>query len=431
MNRRTTGSAGGVLFAATVGNALATTPAVHAVFGTFLVPLSQQFGWSRASISAVLTIIAITGAILYPLAGRYADAHGARRMLLVGKLLFGLSIAALALNQGSLWQFYLSFLAIGLFGALPNTSVYAKVVAEWFTGNRGTALGVASGLGNGLGSTLLPVVAAFLISVAGWRVAYLGIAALVLCAGVPALFFFLHDATPADHGSGKSDPAGSAAAPAIAGLSLAEATRQRAFWLILVAIAVGAGITTAIFSHVVPILGDRGYGLAIATTVLGIFALTTSAWQIGMGRLLDRARTPHVVAPLYALTIAGLGLLELGSGVGPLILGGVLLGIALGTQFGALPFFVARYFGLRHFGSILGTMYSAVIAAQGITPVLLDASFDARGSYRFAIGIAAACLALGTALLLALPRYRGTVPGADDARPHDGRDSLPLPSAIH
>ena len=408
--------AGGVLFAATVGNALATTPAVHAVFGTFLVPLSQEFGWSRASISAVLAIIALTGALFYPLAGRHADAHGARRMVLIGSALFGLAIAALALNRGSLLQFYLTFLAIGLFGALPNTSIYSKMVAEWFVANRGTALGISAGLGNGLGSALLPALAAGLIATAGWRVAYLGIAALVLAVGLPIAVRYLYDApatAPASAVGATCPP------PPADGLSLREAAGLRAFWLTLVAIALGAGITTAIFSHVVPIVGDRGFGIATGTAVLGVFALVASGWQIATGRLLDRTPGPHIVAPLYGLAIVGLTLLELGRSPWHLLLGGAVLGIALGTQFGALPFFVARYFGLRHFGAILGMMYSAVIAAQGLTPVLLDASFDRQGHYRLALAAAAGVLALGTTLLLALPGY-GTPPRARQS---------PLPAA--
>ena len=51
------GSPRSVLIACTLGNAVSVTPAVHAVFGLFLVPLSAQFDWSRASISGVLGIL--------------------------------------------------------------------------------------------------------------------------------------------------------------------------------------------------------------------------------------------------------------------------------------------------------------------------------------------------------------------------------------
>lgn len=395
----------GVLAAATTGSVLSTTATVHAVFGTFLVPLSDDFGWSRASISAVMAIIAVSCAITYPLAGRYSDLHGSRRMIIFGNIALGLSIAALALTNGSLIQFYLTFLAIGVFGALPSTAMFAKLVAEWFDRNRGTAMGFSAGFGNGLGAVIMPIVAAILVSSEGWRAGYLGIAALVLLIGFPVFYFWLHDVPS------RSDPAKQAAAGAmLEGMTVREASRVPAFWLLMGAIAAGGGISTAILSHVVPILGDRGFSLGLGTAVVSIFALSASAFQVISGRLLDRSSSPRIVVPLYALAIPGLYVLEFGSSTPLLVGSGVCLGIALGAQFGALPFLISRYFGLRHFGAILGVMYSAVIAGQGITPVLLDAAFDALGTYRSAIVVSMAVMALGSLLLFLLPGYRRMAP---------------------
>ena len=395
----------GVLAAATTGSVLSTTATVHAVFGTFLVPLSDDFGWTRASISAVMAIIAVSCAITYPLAGRYSDVHGSRRMIIFGNIALGLSIAALALTNGSLIQFYLTFLAIGVFGALPSTAMFAKLVAEWFDRNRGTAMGFSAGFGNGLGAVIMPIVAAILVSGEGWRAGYLGIAALVLLIGFPVFYFLLHDVPS------RSDPAQQAAAGAtLEGMTVREASRAPAFWLLMGAIAAGGGISTAILSHVVPILGDRGFSLGLGTAVVSIFALSASAFQVISGRLLDRSSSPRIVVPLYALAIPGLYVLEFGSSTPLLVGSGVCLGIALGAQFGALPFLISRYFGLRHFGAILGVMYSAVIAGQGITPVLLDAAFDALGTYRSAIVVSMAVMALGSLLLFLLPGYRRMAP---------------------
>ncbi|MEN7538582.1 MFS transporter [Aurantiacibacter flavus] len=395
---------GGVLFAATLGSALSTTATVHAVFGTFLVPLSETFDWSRSSISVVMAIIALASAITYPLAGRYADAHGSRRMILLGNLALGLSIAALALTSGSLVQFYLTFLAIGIFGSLPATPNFAKLVAEWFRESRGFAMGFSSGLGNGLGAVFIPIVAAVLVTSAGWQAGYLGIAAIVLCLGFPIFYFLLKDVPPIEKELTEQE-----SDDETGGATLAQAARRPTFWLLMVAIAAGGGISTAILSHVVPIAGDRGFSLATGTAVVSVFALIASGWQMASGALLDRTSTPLIMPPMYALAIPGMLLLEFGGSTGLLILGGVGMGIALGAQFGSLPFFIARYFGVRHFGSILGVMYSAVIVGQGITPVLLDISFDSFGSYREAILVAASVMTGGTLLLLLLPPYRKNV----------------------
>jgi MFS family permease len=387
----------GVILACTIGNALNTTAAVHAVFGVFLIPLSQTFHWSRASISAALGLIALGGAIVYPLAGRYADRHGARKMLILGNLLFALALATLAMTNGNLTQFYLSFAAIGLVGAIPNNAVFTRVVSAWFVENRGVMLGISGGVGNSLGSTLMPIIAALLISTAGWRAAYLGVAAIVLIVGLPSAVFLMRDA-PRGETSGRDQTS-------LDGSSLSEAARTGTFWLVLVSIAMGAGALTAVFSHIVPIVTDRGFGLGLGTAVISVFALVCSIWQIVVGRFLDKVSSAKIVPPMYALAAVGLALLALAHAPWQLLLGGACLGIGLGSQYGSLAYFCARYFGLRHFGVIVGVMYSTIIVVQGVTPILLDAAFDHDHSYRFALIIAAALLAMGTALTGLLPKY--------------------------
>jgi len=156
----------------------------------------------------------------------------------------------------------------------------------------------------------------------------------------------------------------------------------------------------------VPILAERHIELGLATAVLSVFAAVCAAWQIGCGILLDRFSTPRIAVPMYLAAVGGLALLEYGTGTPLLMVGGALLGIGLGTQFGALPFFIARYFGLRSFGTILGVMYSAAIALQGSVPILLDRIFDLQGTYSQALMIVSAWLVLGGGLVLMLPSYR-------------------------
>ncbi|WP_448661958.1 MFS transporter [Sphingomonas sp. CJ20] len=388
-----------VLAACTLGTIVSMTPAVHSVFGLFLLPLSETFQWPRAQISVVLGMMAVVGAVVYPLAGRFADRHGARRMLIAANLVFGVAIAALALTTRHIGQFYLTFFVVSLAGSVAGTPLFSKVIAEWFDKGRGLALGISAGMGSGVGSIAIPVIAAMVVGAYGWRAGYLAIGAIVLVIGFPALFLMLRDAP-------RGAVAGVEATAPAEGASLAEAARTPRFWLLLVSIAVGAGATTAIFSHVVPIVVDRGFSIAAGTAAVSMFALVGSTWQIVTGRMLDRSTSPKVVIPMYAMAVVGLALLELGMGTPVLMLGGALLGVGLGAQYGTLPYLIARYFGLRSFGTIIGVMYSAVIAAQGITPVLLDAAYDAQGNYRMGVLVCGLCLSAGAALMLLLPRYQ-------------------------
>jgi MFS family permease len=392
-----TGNETRIVAACTIGNAVSVTPAVHSVFGLFLLPLSTTFGWTRASISGVLGLIALIAASALPFLGRYADRHGARNLVLGGCLLFAAAIASLAFTNGSLLRFYLSFGLVAVTGCAASPPILSKVIAQWFDRNRGSMLGISAGLGGGAGSTVMPIAAALMMPVLGWRGTYAGIGAIIALAGFPILFLWLKDAPRQRVVE---------AVTAGEGSSLSEAIRTKTFWLLIISLASGAGCLTSIFSHIVPVLAERGISIPIATTVISVFGMVGAGWQIAFGAILDRVSSAKITAPMYLAAAAGLMLLEYGASTPVLVLAGVALGIGIGSQFAALPFLVARYFGLRHFGLIIGVMYSAVFLLQGATPVVLDHVFDVQHSYRQGVTGITLCLAGGAALLLFLPAYR-------------------------
>lgn len=385
------------LLVGTLGNMVSLTPAVAAVFGLFLIPLSETFGWPRAAISGVLMLISILPALATPFAGRLADRVGPRPVLVGGNLVFGVALGLLALTSQSLLQFYLTFAVIALSSAFASTPLLAKVVSDRFEQNRGAALGFTAGFGNGFGSTIIPIIAAAVMVHAGWRLAYAAVAAVVLVVGLPTFLWLMRGAAASTAASAEHQGEG---------LSLREASRDWGFWLLVGALAAGAGSLTAIFSHMAPILAERGIGIGIATLVLSVFAMGAAAWQMACGAILDRTPSPKVIVPMYLAAAAGVALLEWGTGTPLLIATGLLLAVGLGAQFSALPYLLGRYFGLRHFGAIMGSAYSAVFVFQGLVPVLLDHAFDMHRTYSGALAVLSGCLVAGGLLLLFLPPYR-------------------------
>lgn len=388
-----------VAIAATIANMVCMTAAISATIGVFLVPIAGEFHWPRAAVTGVLGLISVISAVTYPLIGRAMDRFGSRRLLIAGNL--GLAGAIMLVSQasGGMLDFYWRFALVGLFGTVASTGMLCKVVSNWFDGRRGLMLGVTAGVGNGVGATVMPILAGLFLNAYGWREAYLLIGLIVAGAGAPVMLAWLRDAPDE-----ATTPQTAAQVAALAdGLSLSEALHTRTFWLMLLAVAAGAGGMTAVFTHVVPILTDHGVGLGEATGVLAVFALVCAAWQVVTGALLDALRTPRLVVPMYASAIAGLLLLQFGHGTGQIMTAGLLLGIGMGAEYGALSYFVSRYFGLAHYGTILGTFYAVVAFTQGATPALMDMSFDASGSYATASLVIVGALTLGMALLALLP----------------------------
>src|SRR5690606_3374777 len=75
--------------------------------GAMILPLEQEFGWSRAQISSGLLIISIVVCPLAPLMGIAVDRFGPRRIALWGVGFYSMSIALLSLAQQPMWTWWL------------------------------------------------------------------------------------------------------------------------------------------------------------------------------------------------------------------------------------------------------------------------------------------------------------------------------------
>jgi len=130
--------------------------------------------------------------------------------------------------------------------------------------------------------------------------------------------------------------------------------------------------------------------------------MVTAAWQVGVGYMLDRIPRPWIAAPFYVAAVAGIVLLESTSDQGLLLLAGFLMGLGLGTEYGVLPYFLSRYFGVRHYGAISGMTYGVIVLTQGITPFLMDLNFDIVGNYNYSVIVICVALLGGAAIITRL-----------------------------
>src|SRR5258706_8967983 len=162
---------------------------------------------------------------------------------------------------------------------------------------------------------------------------------------------------------------------------------------------------TAVFAHVVPLLLDHGYSEDRATAGPATFAPGTAVWQVGVVRLVDRIPRPWIAAPFYLAALAGLILFQAAERFSQLMLAAALMGLGLGTEYGVLPYFLSRYFGVRHYGAISGTIYAVIVLAQRLTPFLMHLSFDRTGSDRPSLVVIRAGLIASALLILRLQPF--------------------------
>jgi MFS family permease len=373
-------------------------PVLAFTFGVFLKPIMADTGWQRSSVSFALSIGGIFSAIAVPILGRMMDRWTIRRVALPGIVLYALCLSLVGLSPRVFWVFTLMFAIAEMTSAIQTPLGYAKAISAWFDPRRGLALGIAMA-GVGLGGTVIPQVANFLIERVGWRGAYPGLALLTLAIAFPAVGLWIREPRP-----GEGERGNLLATPILPGLTSRDAVRQSRFWLLvgvffLVAIAINGTV-----AHVIPLLTDRGISPAAATAIFGLFGLSTLAGRLLAGYLVDRIFAPHVASVFFLAPIAGLVLLA--SAVGPLpAFGVVLFGLGLGTEIDLIAFLVSRYFGQRAFGEIYGYFFMVFGCGSSIGRALGGFIFDLTRSYNAAFVGAAALLIIAVFIVNRLGAY--------------------------
>lgn len=379
-----------------VGNMVSSTAIINSTFSAFLIPVTESLGWSRSQFSFVLTIISLVGLFAYPLAGRAMDRLGARSVVLTGNILFGVTVMAASLMPPTPWMVYALFAVMGMAASMPSTVLLARVVSSWFHHRRGMALGLTAGVALGIGCTAFALLSQVLVGFGGWRFAYLVLGALVVLLGFPVSFAFLREAP----GFARVE-----VAVQLPGLTLAEALRTRAFWILLTSVALGAGSLVAVATHVAALIKENNLDPDIAAWTLAAMSATNACWQIVLGRVLDKSRTPRIAAPFLAFAVLGVLLVGRSSSPAVVICAGVLMGVGSGTEYGVLPYCLSRYFGFRSYGQIYGTIFGTMMLIMGTMPFVMDLLFERFGSYGRVLAMLGSGLVMCGLLLLLLPRY--------------------------
>ncbi|MEO8126902.1 MAG: MFS transporter [Bryobacteraceae bacterium] len=363
-------------------------------FGTFLKPLSAEFGWSRQAISTAFGCAAITVAICSPALGHLLDRYGPRRVILPCMAIFGAGVASLGFLTPSLLHLYGTFVILGAVGNGTTQMGYSRAVSTWFDDRRGLALSLVMA-GVGVGSMVLPPLSQWIIDTHGWRAAYFVLGASIFIFGIPLTAMFVRERS---HLSSTLEPVR-------VGTTVADALRSLPFWILVGMLFLSSISVNGAITHLSPLLTDRGVnssGAALSASMLG---LCSFAGRLLTGYFLDRFFGPRVALCLLLAAAGGILLLATAGSVVNGLLAAALIGLGLGGEADVTPYLLTRYFGLRSFSTLYGFTWTAYAFAGAIGPVIMGKAFDATGSYTSLLSILAAVTVAAAASMLLLPQY--------------------------
>jgi class 3 adenylate cyclase len=220
-----------VVFAAICGLLVGGGPVNVFAFAVFLKPVTESLGIGRELFSSGLIVgSTVAGIGLIPL-GFLLDHHRVRRVMMPGLVLYAAGVMGYALMTPSPLHIYLAFAIAALFGPTGSPLPYGAVLSRWFDRQRGLAIGIAMA-GVGLGVALVPQIAAVLIRLLGWRLAYVALGGVILLVAWVPVTLFVREPSERDAAA----HADVAVEGDLAGLTLSEALfGSWRFWALTVA----------------------------------------------------------------------------------------------------------------------------------------------------------------------------------------------------
>jgi len=382
-------------------------------FSLFVLPLQEEFGWSRSEIMIALTIFFLITGGTSPFIGRAITRYGARTIMTIGAAVGGLGFALLYLMQ-NLWHFYASYVIIAVGLAAVGTVPATMVASNWFVKRRGTAIGIIStGVGAG-GLVLAPLVGGYLIPNFGWGTSYIALA-IITWAIIPLALLVIRTepgemGLPPDGIPLVEEPNNNRAfLAAPEGLSFKAALATSTFWLIAVSFLINGFALDGVLQNQAPHLQDIGFPPALAATVLGITGLGSTVGKFFFGWLCDRVPAKYAWSIAQSLQVVSIIILiniSLTSPSVALWLYAILMGLGLGGWLPTMSVLTSSNFGLVSYGIIFGTITFIHSIGSSIGPLFAGYLYDIMQTYSlaFTIFLALFAVTISTALAVRHPR---------------------------
>lgn len=389
-----------------------TTGTTMNAFGLYVLPASQAFGLSRASMNTGLILMNAGSAISALVLGRLIDRYSVRLIMGLSGLALGGSLITLGLSQ-NLW---LSAAVLGLpmgFGMSGIGNLTSPtLVARWFKVHRGRALAITM-MGMSAATILVAPPVAMLIDGLGWRNS-LVVLGVIVAGAVLLLLPFVRDAPgPEDHEIAADAPVEvTVNANFEVGdirLSQRQLLASPRFWAIGISTAFTQAIFQALIVSLIPIAREIGFSTTIAASLISALGLAGITGKVLVASFADRLDRVLALTGLYVLMPMACVVMHFAHDYQTLVAACALIGLASGATMPLYLALLADRFGARSLGSANGmVMFSiAVIGAMAVR--YAGEVYDRTGGYDvmfysfIGLGLIAAGLMFSTRIGAAKP----------------------------
>ena len=396
--------------------------------GVILQPFGNEFQWSRATVSSIVSINIFLYGLIGPFAAALYQRFGLRRTMIAAMVLLSVGYG-LSTRAANYWQFvFLWGIVVGVGSGMAATVLGAAVATRWFTQRRGLVMGLLTA-STATGQLVFLPALATVVTAHGWRGAPLVVAAATALA-IPFIWWLMRDdprdvgqlpygesvAGLGEAGTGVNDPGHSSSNPAKRAIDvLLEAVKVRDFWLLAGSFFVcGASTNGLIGTHLVAAAFDCGIPEVRAASLLALMGLFDLVGTTASGWLSDRYNCRYLLFGYYGLR--GLSLLFL-----PQALLGPASGLGIFALFYGLDWIATVPPTVRLSAEVFGREKASIVFGWVVASHQVGAAFAAyaagvlrtvSGSYTLAFFSAGALCAIAALMVLPIGRGRGAAASA-------------------
>ncbi len=372
-------------------------------WGSFVVPLVQDWGWTAASANLPFTVMIIVFAIVMVPAGWIQDKIGPQKVATTGAVLFLLGYILAGLLRYIPYPGWLALTYGGLVGIACGLTYacVAPTARKWFADRPGFAVS-CSVMGFGLAAVIFAPLKTVMID--AWGVDGTFFALGIFVAAVALIGARLVRNPPSGYicpaRTSSSTHLHSATHEDISPMNFVRTPMFYILWVSLAAV-IGGGLTAI---SLLTAYGELELQLspAVAAMAISFYSLVNGLGRPFAGWFADRIGTVRVMTIVYSIqAVVFLALPWIATNPLQLFICSLFLGLGYATTFALFPVVVAAGFGTKYLGINYGLVFTA-FGIGALTSLMGSWLLDYTGSFTPAFLIAGTTSVLGLILLLVL-----------------------------
>ena len=348
----------------------------NAFSGLFLQPISADMKWGREIFSFAIALQNLVWGAAQPFVGYVADRYGAKRVLMLGAVLYAVGLGWTAFLSNTTTLMLSGGVLMGLAIACTTYTVAYSVLGKMVPPDRRAwAFGISAAAGS-FGQFLMIPVGQFFITSQGWAFSLVGLA--VITASIAPLGWYFAKLGDA----GKLPIAASNIRQATAGEALRTAFGDRSYTLLTLGYFVCGFQVVFIGAHLTPYLLDHGVPARVGVAALALIGLFNCFGTYLAGVMAGKLPKRYVLSFIYFMRSVVIGVFLLM----PLTEWSV---YAFAAAIGFLWLstvpptnaIIAQVYGVRYLGMLGGIVFFSHQIGSFLGAWLGGKIYDATGNY--------------------------------------------------